>query len=150
MKKQVEADTDNILKIVEKQAATSPSCSCEVVKAAILAAEADKNLVGQIVATAIEAAPEQMDLIASCAVAVAPDAVSEIKAVLAKLNPRALAKKGNDPAAASAKDGKTVIVGEKVKNPLDGPYLIPGLPPIHPPIVPAISTPSSSDVTLAE
>ena len=56
VKKQVEADTDNILKIVEKQAATGPSCSCEVVKAAILAAEADKNLVGQIVATAIEAA----------------------------------------------------------------------------------------------
>ena len=72
------------------------------------------------------------------------------KAVVAKLNPKALAKKGNDPVAASAKDGKTVIVNEKVKNPLDGPYLIPGLPPIHPPVVPAISTPSSSDVTLAE
>ena len=69
-----------------------------------------------------------MDLIASCAVAVAPDAVSEIKAVLAKLNPRALAKKGNDPAAASAKDGKTVIVGEKVKNPLDGPILFQDFP----------------------
>ena len=105
---------------------------------------------GQIVASAIEAAPERMDLITSCAVAVAPDAVAEIKAVVAKLNPKALAKKGNDPAAASAKDGKTAIVSEKVKNPLDGPYLIPGLPPIHPPVVPAISTPSSSDVTLAE
>ena len=67
-------------------------------------------------------------------------ALQEIKAVLAKLNPKALAKKGNDPVG-DAKDAKDAIVGS-VKNPLDGPYLIPGLPPIHPPLVPAISTPS--------
>jgi hypothetical protein len=91
-----------------------------------------------------------MELITSCAIAVAPDALAEIKAILAKLNPKALAKKGNDPVAGGAKDGKTVIVSEEVKNPLDGPYLIPGLPPIHPPIVPAISTPSSSDVILSK
>ena len=67
-----------------------------------------------------------------------------------RIGARALAKKGNDPVAGGAKDGKTAIVSEEIKNPLDGPYLIPGLPPIHPPIVPAISTPSSSDVTLSE
>ena len=146
VKKQIEADADNILKIVEQQTAAHASCSCEIVKSAILTAEADKKLVGQIVATAIEAAPEQMNLVTSCAVAVAPDALAEIKAVLSKLNPKALAKKGNDPAA-GAKDTKEVIASDKVKNPLDGPYLIPGLPPIHPPIVPAISSPSGSDVT---
>lgn len=140
VKRLVTAESDNVLKIVEQQTAANPGCSCEVVKAAILATEADRKLVGQIVATAIEAAPDKMRVITSCAIAVAPDALPEIKAVLAKLAPKALAKKGNDPVAGGAKDAGSVIVGSKVKNPLDGPYLIPGLPPIHPPIIPAIST----------
>ena len=146
VKRLVTAESDNVLKIVEQQTAANPGCSCEVVKAAILATEADRKLVGQIVATAIEAAPDKMRVITSCAVAVAPDALPEIKAVLAKLAPKALAKKGNDPVADGAKDAGSVIVGSKVKNPLDGPYLIPGLPPIHPPIIPALST-TGRDIT---
>jgi len=138
--KLVTAKPDNVLKIVDRQTAANPACSCEVVKAAILATEADRKLVGQIVATAIEAAPDKMSIITSCAIAVAPDALEEIKAILAKLDPKALAKKGNDPVG-DGKDSKDAIASS-VKNPLDGPYLIPGLPPIHPPLVPAISTPS--------
>ena len=140
VKRLVKAESDNVLKIVEQQTAAHPGCSCEVVKAAILATEADRKLVGHIVAAAVEAAPDKMRVITSCAVAVAPDALPEIKAVLAKLAPKALAKKGNDPVADGAKDAGTVVAGSKVKNPLDGPYLIPGLPPIHPPIIPALST----------
>lgn len=141
VKKLVGAKPDHVLEIVERQTAANPTCSCEVVKAAIVATEADRKLVGQIVATAIEAAPDKMSIITSCAIAVAPDALEEIKAILAKLDPKALAKKGNDPVG-DAKDAKDAAIVSSVKNPLDGPYLIPGLPPIHPPLVPAISTPS--------
>ena len=140
VKKLVGAKPDHVLEIVERQTAVNPTCSCEVVKAAIVATEADRKLVGQIVATAIEAAPDKMSIITSCAIAVAPDALEEIKAILAKLDPKALAKKGNDPVG-DGKDSKDAIASS-VKNPLDGPYLIPGLPPIHPPLVPAMSTPS--------
>ena len=148
--KQVTANPDDTLKIVERLTAANPSCACEVVKAAILEAEADRKLVAQIVAAAIEAAPDKTSLVTSCAVAVAPDALMEIKAVLAKLTPKALPTKGNDPVANGSKGGKEVIVKEEVKNPLDGPYLIPGLPPIHPPIVPVLSSPSSSDITVGD
>lgn len=150
VKRLVTAESDNVLEIVAQQTAANPGCSCEVVKAAILATEADRKLVGQIVATAIEAAPDKMRVITSCAVAVAPDALPEIKAVLAKLAPKALAKKGNDPVADGAKDAGSVIAGSKVKNPLDGPYLIPGLPPIHPPIIPALSTSGRGTTFLPE
>ncbi len=143
--KLVTAKPDNVLEIVDRQTAANPACSCEIVKAAILATEADRKLVGQIVATAIEAAPDKMSIITSCAIAVAPDALPEIKAVLAKLDPKALARKGNDPVGGGAKDA--IRVGN-VKNPLDGPYLIPGLPPIPPPVLPAISTPSTLDLII--
>ena len=50
--KAVKAKPDNVLAIVERETAASPGCACEIVKAAIVATEADKNLVGQIVAAA--------------------------------------------------------------------------------------------------
>ncbi|MBI24114.1 MAG: hypothetical protein CMN05_11070 [Roseibacillus sp.] len=139
VKKLVGAKPDHVLEIVERQTAATPACSCEVVKAAIVATEADRKLVGQIVATAIEAAPDKMRIITTCAIAVAPDALQEINAILAKLDPKALAKKGNDPVGGAKNAGDAIV--SNVKNPLDGPYLIPGLPPIHPPLIPAISTP---------
>jgi hypothetical protein len=110
------------------------------VKAAIVATEAPSKLVGQIVATAIEASPEKMNVITACAIAVAPDALPQIKAVLAKLDPKLLAKTGNDPVnEAGAKDA--IVTGINVRNPLDGPYLVPGLPHIHPPLVSTTCTP---------
>lgn len=130
--KLVTAKPDNVLAIVERLTAANPTCSCEVVKGAIVATEANGKLVGQIVATAIEAAPDKMSVITSCAIAVAPDALPQIKAVLAKLAPKLLARKGNDPV-----DG-----GSAVKNPVDDTYLIPGLPPIHPETISSISTPA--------
>jgi len=124
--KAVTAKPDNVLAIVERQIAANPGCACEIVKAAIVATEADKKLVGQIVAAAIEAAPDKMQIITTCAIAVAPDALPNIRAVLARLQLAGkLAQSGNDP----------VNTGSDVKNPLDGQYLIPGLPPIHPPLV---------------
>ena len=143
VKKQVSAKPDSILEIVEQQTAGHPSCACEVVKAAIVSSEADGTLVGQIVATAIEAAPDRINVIKACAIAVAPDALPQIKEVLSELNPKSVARKGDDPVggAKDAKGAKGVIASPKVKSPLDEIYLIPGLPPIHPPLVPSISTP---------
>ncbi|MFP6858756.1 MAG: hypothetical protein VCA73_15875 [Roseibacillus sp.] len=138
--KLVTARPDNVLAIVERQTSANPTCSCEVVKAAIVATEADVKLVSQIVATAIEAAPDKLSIITSCAIAVAPDALPEIKAVLAKLDPKGLAQKGNDPVGAGAKGGLSPIVAE-VRDPVEeAAYLVPGLPPIHPPLVPSTCT----------
>ncbi len=145
--KLVTASPDNVLAIVERQTSANPTCSCEVVKAAIVATEAEVKLVSQIVATAIEAAPDKMSIITSCAIAVAPDALPEIKAVLAKLDPKGLAQKGNDPVGSGAKGGAKDAKGglgpivAEVRDPVEeAAYLIPGLPPIHPPLVPSTCT----------
>ncbi len=79
---EVTAKPENILAIVSEQIAANPSCACEVVKAAIQAAKADKETVGQIVFTAVIAAPTEATSVAECAVAVAPEASENIKAAL--------------------------------------------------------------------
>jgi hypothetical protein len=94
--------------------------------------EADRDLVAQIVASAIGAAPEKMRIIAQCAVAVAPDALPNVMKILAELDPN----KGDGPSAkggmAKGGKGKEVAVAPGMRNPLDGPYLVPGEPPLHP------------------
>jgi hypothetical protein len=121
---------DKILENVAEYVSESPKCACEVVKAAIEATSASEDLVAAIVETAIVASPEQMRIIAQCAVAVAPDALPKVQAVLAKLDV-------NSGEAASAKSAK----GEKAAaqevasmgNPLD----FPGKGPVGPlPIFP--------------
>jgi len=142
--KAVTAKPDNVLAIVEREVAASPACSCEVVKAAIVASEAERKLVGQIVAAAIEAAPDQMRTIANCAIAVAPDALPNVQAILARLEPQggtSVGAKGGYEKGGYEKGGKDPIVQPAgVRNPLDGPYLVPGEPPIHPPFVTPPST----------
>jgi hypothetical protein len=146
--KAVTAAPDSVLVTVQQQVAANPACSCEVVKAAIVASEADRQLVGQIVSTAVEAAPENLRIIAQCAIAVAPDALPEVQAVLAQLDPQGGetgSAKGGYAKGGYAKGGKDVvpIVEVKPASPLDGPYLVPGIPFIHPPFV---SPPSISDI----
>ena len=150
--------------VVQREVAASPSCSCEVVKAAIVATEADRELVGQIVETAVDAAPDKMRIIAQCAIAVAPDALSDVQAVIAKLDPQSgesfsskggFAKGGHSKGgyAKGAKGGKDVladgpVVEVKPASPLDGPYLVPGIPFIHPPFItpPFFTPPSVSEI----
>lgn len=72
----------NVLTIVNEQIAANPTCACEIVKAAIAASKADKDLVGQIVFTAVTAAPTEATTVAECAVAVAPEAADNVKAAL--------------------------------------------------------------------
>jgi hypothetical protein len=79
---EVSAKPSDVLSIVSAQIAANPTCACEIVKAAIAASKADKDLVGQIVFTAVTAAPTEATTVAECAVAVAPEAAETVKAAL--------------------------------------------------------------------
>jgi hypothetical protein len=79
---EVTAKPQDVLAIVSAQVAANPTCACEIVKAAIAASKANKDLVGQIVFTAVTAAPAEATTIAECAVAAAPEASETIKAAL--------------------------------------------------------------------
>lgn len=116
----VAADQSKILEIVSKEVAAAPSCACEVVKSAIEASSADKALVASIVETAANSAPEQLRLISQCAIAMAPDAVSEVQSVLAKLDPN----RGEAGHSAKSAQGAKVPAQPVVAsdwNPLDFP-----------------------------
>jgi len=69
---------NKVLEIVSKLVSANESCACEVVKSAIITTEASKDLVGQIVATAVKAAPAKSSLVSTCALAIAPDAQAQI------------------------------------------------------------------------
>lgn len=120
VKHSVAAEQSKVLEIVATQVAAAPGCSCEIVKAAIEGSNAKPTTVAAIVETAVTAAPEQMRLISQCAVAVAPDALAQVQAVLAKLDPNS-----GKSAANSSKDAKDAKApaGEvaSMPNPLDFP-----------------------------
>jgi hypothetical protein len=79
---EVGAKPDQVLVILAEKIAANPGCSCEIVKAAITAAKADKDLVGEIVFTAVSAAPAEATTIAECAVAASPESAETVKAAL--------------------------------------------------------------------
>ena len=87
VKSAIEQDAAQTVAIVAKEIEASPECACEIVKTAIQTSHADAELVAMIVENAILAAPDQMRIIAQCAIAIAPDALPQIQAVLAKLDP---------------------------------------------------------------
>jgi hypothetical protein len=84
---EIKTQPSAVLMIVEKAMKLHPNCSCEIVKAAIRASDADAELVASIVEVAVIASPEHTRLIAQCAVAVAPDALDAVQEILAKLDP---------------------------------------------------------------
>lgn len=124
VKSAVAAKHAKVLEIVSAEVTASPTCACEVVKAAIEGCEADTKLVAKIVEAAAVAAPEQMRLVAQCAVAIAPDALADVQAVMAKLDPNL-----GESNAKSSKDAKEPV-GEvaAMPNPLD----FPGQGPVGP------------------
>jgi hypothetical protein len=149
--KAVAEKPDQVLEIVQREVSTSPDCACEVVKAAIVASSADRKEVGQIVSTAIEAAPDKMRLVAQCAIAVAPDALPEVQSLLTQLDPQSGDDVGHSEKGGYAKGGIDkggIVEPAALPSPLDGPYLVPGLPYIHPPVrtPPFVSDPGSSEV----
>jgi hypothetical protein len=128
---EVVAHQSLVLQLVDRAVRTNPTCACEIVKAAIKATKADNKLIASIVEVAAVAAPEQLRVVAQCAVAVAPDSLEEVQAVLAKLDPGT-----GDGVVDSEKGGvdKQPVAVEETPNPLDFPtngddavvFLVPG------------------------
>jgi len=110
VKKYVEDHPERVLEVVALQIGHNPSCACEVVKAAIIASEADTALVVEIVEAAIEVAPSSFRIIGQCAIAVAPDALSEVQTIVNKYGAvsgdSGFGAKGNEISEKSAKGAK--------------------------------------------
>ena len=164
------AKPEAVLELVERQVSANPTCACEVVKAAIEATKADAKTVAAIVETVAQVAPDQMRLVSQCAVAVAPDALTEVQMVMARLEP---GQGESDYSGKSAKSPKAPVDVKPAWNPLDfpgqgigpnpgGPGGYPWMPPTvvppggGPPIIlptpppviePPVATPTDFDVT---
>jgi hypothetical protein len=150
VKHAVAAQPQQVLQIVEKEVAANPDCSCEVVKSAIEGSKADSKTVAAIVETAATVAPDKMRLISQCAVAVAPQALADVQAVMSRIDP----SKGEGGYSAKGSKAAPEVAVKPAFNPLDfpgqgpvgptpggPPILPPGLPPTIPPvIVPPIAT----------
>ena len=115
---EVVAHQSLVLQLVDRAVRENPSCACEIVKTAIKATKADNKLIASIVEVAAIAAPDQLRVVAQCAVAMAPDSLEEVQAVLAKLDPGT-----GDGVVASEKGGvdKEPVATEETPNPLDFP-----------------------------
>lgn len=165
----VAGDPGRILEIISTGVAANPSCSCEVVKAAIQQSELEPKSVAAVVEAAILAAPEHMRMIAQCAIAAAPEATAEVQAVLARLDPAS-----GDSSVESAKSAKSAKGAKSpedvayVANPLDFPGQSPsgvltggptlggwdpfgsapagtgGFPALIPPFIPPVNVPVSN------
>ena len=118
IKQAIAANPSATLQIVEKEVTLTPACACELVKAAIQASKADVKLVAAIVETAATVAPEHRHLIGQCAVAVAPDALAAVQAVLKKLDPKHEDRVGGSKNALPAPPKET---DKLTSNPLDFP-----------------------------
>lgn len=84
VKKFIKGNPEKVLELVALQVGQHETCACEIVKAAIIASDADKELVMDIVETAIETAPSQFRIIGQCAIAVAPDALAEVQFIVSQ------------------------------------------------------------------
>jgi hypothetical protein len=84
VKQSVSAQPGKVVEIVSSQLAQHDAAACEIIKAAIVASSADKNLVAEIVQAATKVAPEKVGIVSQCAVAVAPDAIAEVQIILTK------------------------------------------------------------------
>jgi len=124
VKTAVTTDSGKVLEIVAANVAANQSCACEIVKAAIIASDADKALVSKIVNTAILEAPSQLRIIAQCAIATAPEAINNIQSVVEKYDAAGgegySAKGGLDDSKGGLE--KDVIPTPDGPNPLDYPF----------------------------
>jgi len=74
----IQKDPSKTLMIVEDALVINEACACEIIKAAILASQADSGLVNQIVQTGISVAPKMSGVIMDCATSVSPAAVTSV------------------------------------------------------------------------
>jgi len=68
----VTKEPGKVLMIVEDALVINESCACEIIRAAIIAANADATQVNQIVQTAISVAPKMSGVIMDCATSASP------------------------------------------------------------------------------
>ena len=81
----IAADKSKVVEIVSEESENNPQAVGEIVKAAIMATEASKELVALIVEAAARAVPDSVTLIVQFALSVAPDAIVEINAAIANV-----------------------------------------------------------------
>jgi len=106
-------EPETVLELIAREVAIHPGCACEIVKSAIIATEADAALVVAIVEAAINASPENARIISQCAIAIAPEALTAVQALLAKLHP----DRGNkDSSSKSSKDSRDPIDEQDLKD----------------------------------
>ena len=122
----VVADSSRVLEVVASYIASNESCACEIVKAAIIASDANEKQVASIVNAAILEAPSQIRLIAQCAIATAPDAVANVQAVLEQYDVAGgeghSGKGGLDQSKDAAKNPPAGSPAFEGANPLDYPF----------------------------
>ena len=117
----VESNLSDLLEIVSKEVSASPDCACEIVKASIEGSGANADVVASIVESAATASPENMRLIAQCAIATVPDSLAQVQAVLAKLDPNAGESGYSSKSSKSGKGGTGDQKADEGDNPLDFP-----------------------------
>ena len=117
----VESNLSDLLEIVAKEVSASPDCACEIVKASIEGSGANADVVASIVESAATASPENMRLIAQCAIATVPDSLAQVQAVLAKLDPNAGESGYSSKSSKSGKGGTGDQKADEGDNPLDFP-----------------------------
>ncbi|BCU75343.1 hypothetical protein [Luteolibacter sp. LG18] len=143
----IHEDPSKLLEIVAAEVTANPDRVCEIVKAAIKATENDKASIANIVETAATSKPDAMRLAAQCAVAAVPESLSDVQAVLAKLDPASGDWRKHSSKSKDSKDAKDAKEGEVAPaiappNPLDlpPPPPPPPIPPIPPPPPPSTNT----------
>jgi len=114
--KEVVGDSAMVTKIVAAQIAKDKDRACDIVKAAIIATEADDEMIAKIVTAAISASPEDARLISQCAVAVAPDSRDAIYAVYSKYD---LKVAGVDASKDHSKGPKKEVADASENEPFD-------------------------------
>ena len=129
VEQRVKLEPSKVLEIVEIEVGANPGCSCEIVKTAIKASEADVTTTVAIAEAAIHVSPESMRIISQCAIAAMPESIAGIQSLLARLDPNAGETGYSSKSSKSAKSAKVAsIVAPPLPNPLDRP-----LPPVIPP-----------------
>lgn len=124
--KEISAQPEQALSILAKKISANKGCACEILKAAIVATEADKKQVAQMVEQAIELVPNKASLLTTCALAVAPDAHVEVMKVAAKYTNKNTGDSGST-AKSGAKGGAEEKSGQDEEEVYIDPVLLIGL-----------------------
>lgn len=78
----IKKNPSGLLPIVRKSLTDNADCTCEIVRAAILAADSDPDLIKEIVIVALNTVETRAAEIAECAVLAAPDSAEVVKSAL--------------------------------------------------------------------